>query len=86
MIASEIIKTDGLQLIRPRKEEHTKGTPWQYDVKEPFTGSKKGFVYLDQFTKGAMKTVYNAMNDAQREKYDNIFITRLIDFTWKCVN
>jgi len=86
MTASEIIKTEGLQLIRPRKIEHITGTPYQYDVKEAFTGSKKGFVYLDQFTKSAMASVYNAMTDDQRAKYDNIHIMRLIDFTWKCVS
>lgn len=63
MTASEIIKSEGLQLIRERKVEHAKGEPWQYDVKEAFTGSKKGFVYLNAFTKNAMRTVYNAMKD-----------------------
>ncbi|MCK9431585.1 MAG: hypothetical protein M0R00_01340 [Candidatus Omnitrophica bacterium] len=86
MTASEIIKSEGLQLIRERKVEHAKGEPWQYDVKEAFTGSKKGFVYLDAFTKNAMRTVYNAMKDEQKAIYDNIHIKRLIDFTWKCVS
>lgn len=85
MTASEIIKSEGLQLIRERKMDHVKGEPWQYDVKEAFTGSKKGFVYLDAFTKNAMRTVYNAMKDDMKAKYDSIHISRLIDFTWKCV-
>lgn len=85
MTASEIIKDDGLVLIRERKEEHTKGKPWQYDVKPAFTGSKKGFVYLDAFTKSALKAVYNALSDENRQRYDNIHILRLIDFAWKNV-
>jgi hypothetical protein len=85
MKASEIIKLEGLQLIRPRKVEHVKGEPYQYDVKEAFTGKKKGFVYMDAFTKNAMRTVYNAMNPEQQAKYDNIHILKLVDFTWKCI-
>ena len=85
MIASQIIKSEVLVLIRPRKVDHIKGTPYQYDVREYGQGNKKGWIYLDNFTKSAMKTVYNAMKEEQKAKYDNIHIARLIDFTWKCV-
>ena len=85
MKTSEIIKNDGLVLIRARKEEHTKGAPWNYDIKEAFTGKKKGWVYLDQFTKSAMRAVFNALSDSAREKFDRIHIIRLIDFTWSHV-
>jgi hypothetical protein len=86
MKASEIIKMEGLQLIRPRREEHVKGEPREYDVKEAFTGSKKGFVYLDITTKNAMRTVYNALSESSRAKYDTVPFMRLVDFTWKCVH
>jgi len=82
MRISEIIKDEGLVLIRARKTTHEKGTPYDYDVKEAFTGKKKGWVYLDRFTKSVMKTVYNAMSDDNKAKYDNVHIIRLIDFTW----
>ena len=85
MKASEIIKTEGIQLVRMKKIEHKPGTPYQYDVKDAFTGSKKGFVYLDAFTKSAMLQVYNALNDNQKALYDNISMKRLVDFTWKVV-
>ena len=82
MTTSEIIKQEGIMLIRNRKEEHEKGAPWTYDVKEAFTGKKKGWVYLDQFTKSAMVAVYNALNEEMQAKFDRIHINRLIDFTW----
>ena len=85
MKASEIIKEDGLVLIRPRRVEHTKGQPYEYDVREYGQGKKKGWIYLDNFTKSAMKAVYNAMTDDQKAKYDNVHFLRLVDFTWKCV-
>ena len=83
MKASEIIKNDGLVLIRQRKTDHKKGQPYQYDVREYGQGKKKGWTYLDNFTKSAMRAVYNAMKPEQQEKYDNIFFLRLVDFTWK---
>ena len=86
MKASEIIKNDGLVLIRARKEDHIKGTPWNYDIKEAFTGKKKGWVYLDHFTKSAMKAVYNALSDNAKKKFDRIHIIKLIDFTWDHIN
>ena len=70
MKASEIIQEDGLVLIRPKKVEHVKGQPYNYDVRDYGQGKKKGWIYLDQFTKSAMRTVYNAMNEAQKAKYD----------------
>ena len=82
MRASEIIKNDGLVLIRLRKVEHVKGTPFEYDVREYGQGKKKGWTYLDNFTKSAMKSVYNAMKPEQQATYDNHFILRLVDFTW----
>ncbi len=85
MTTSEIIKMEGLQLIRPKKIEHEKGTPYQYDVKEAFTGSKKGFVYLDALTKNAMRTVYDALSDEHKKKFNNIPFMKLVDFTWKMV-
>jgi len=82
MKASEIIKDDGLVLIRLRKIEHEKGKPYQYDVREYGQGKKKGWTYLDQFTKSAMRQVYSAMKPEQQATYDNHFFSRLVDFTW----
>jgi hypothetical protein len=85
MTATDIVQKDGLMLIRNRKEDHEKGTAWNYDVKEAFTGKKTGWVYLDSFTLSALKAVYNAMSEENKAKYDTIHINRLIDFSWKFV-
>ena len=85
MTATEIVNRDGLMLIRNRKEDHVRGTTWNYDVKEAFTGRKRGWVYLDNFTLSAMKAVYDAMHEDSRAKWDTIHITTLIDFVWKHV-
>jgi len=86
MKVSEIIKDEGIVLIRPSKKEWVKGQPIDYDVKEAFTGKKKGWCYLDAFTKSAMRQVYNALKPDKQAIYDNIPITRLIDFTWEVVS
>ena len=86
MKAQEIINevlSGGVKLIRPRKEEHVKGTPYEYDCKEAFTGSKKGWIYVDSFTASAMKRVFNALSIENQAKYNNIHFQRLVDFTWK---
>ena len=65
MKASEIINKTGLLLVRNRGE-HTKSTDWEYDVKEAFTGNKRNWIYLDNFTLSAMRTVYNALSDISK--------------------
>lgn len=74
---------NGVLMIREKKIDHVKGEPWQYDVKEMFTGKKKGWIVLDAFTSSAMLQVYNAMNPEQQSKYNTIHFLRLVDFTWK---
>lgn len=84
MKLSEIItQKDGLLLIR-----HTKGStaaPYEYDVKQWPCGSKKGWTYLDSFTLSAMKSVYNALNDKNKAKVNNIPLTRYVNFCWEQV-
>ncbi len=84
MVASEIIKRiteeKGCVLIRYREPI---SKPYQYDVKEPFTGNKKGWVIVDLFTASAMMTVYNALSEINKPKFDLIPFNKLVDFTWK---
>ncbi len=82
-IIKEIVETKGCVLIRPRKEDHIKATPWQYDVKEPFQGNKKGWTLLDLFTASAMLKVYEALKDENKTKFDRLHINTLVNFTWK---
>lgn len=89
MIASEIIKqvveTSGALMIRNRKEAHIRGEDWQYDVKPLFSGSKKGWTIMDLFTAGAVLSIYNALSEEHRTKFNKIHLTKLIDFTWRHV-
>jgi hypothetical protein len=85
MTISQILQNEGLVLIRPRKEKKEKGESWEYDVKEAFTGKKKGWVYLDAFTKSALRAVLNGLNDENKAKIDRLHITTLINFAWKHV-
>lgn len=88
MLISEVIKkvTDEHQavLIRLRKG-HVKGQPYEYDVKELFTGNKKGWVVLDGFTASAMLAIYNGLKPENQDKFNLISLPKLIDFTWKHV-
>ncbi len=85
-IIKEIVETKSCVLIRPRKEGHIKATPWQYDVKEPFQGNKKGWTLLDLFTASAMLKVYEALKDENKTKFDQLYINTLVDFTWKHIS
>lgn len=86
MTASEIVKQvtseKGCTLIRYRKPLEK---PYQYDVKGPFIGNKRGWVMVDLFTASAMLTVYNALNPEHQNKFDSIPFQKLVDFTWKNV-
>ena len=90
MVTSQIIKqvvdTKGCVLIRPRKEDHVKGNPWQYDIKEPFQGNKKGWTLVDLFTASAMVKVYDTLKDENKGKFDRLHINTLVDFTWKHIS
>ncbi len=82
-IASVATK-DGAQLIRYRKDSVFSGTA-QYDCKPMFTGSKRGWTMVDSFTASAILAVSNALNEANRAKFNNLPIDRLVSFCWKHV-
>ncbi len=88
MTISEIVKQSqdsGAVLIRYRANSHKETGTAQYDCKPMFTGSKKGWIALDVMTSGAILAVYNALNETQRAKFDNIPLGKLVDFCWKHV-
>jgi len=84
MKASKIIQDNGLAQIRPRKG-HIQGQPIEYDVRIGQQGKKKGWIYLDAFTKSAMRKVYNALSEETRKTYDNVSILKLVNFTWSVI-
>jgi len=84
-IAKKVLDDHTALMIRERKG-NVLGEPREYDVKELFTGNKKGWQIIDAMTANAMCTVYSALSsDAHREKWDKIPLFKLIDFTWSCV-
>ena len=86
-IIKQVIETKGCVLIRPRKEEHLNNTPWQYDLKEPFQGNKKGWTLLDLFTASAMLKIYDALEkEENKARFDRLHINKLVDFTWKHIS
>lgn len=85
MKASEIIKCTYPIAVRNRKEDHIKGTPWQYDVKEIFTGKSRGWVVMDMLTIQALKVCYEALSEESKAKFDRMHINTLVNFAWKHV-
>ena len=88
MLASETMEhvlKNGISLMRYRKKEYVKGQPIQYDVKEAFTGNKKGWVYIDAFTASAVSQIFKAINEKNQFKFNCLPIQTIIDFTWKHV-
>ena len=88
MKANEVVAhvlENGVSLVRHRKGDHIKGQPYHYDVKDGFTGKKKGWMYFDTFTASAVQQVYNALSPEHQEKFNRIPMMRLVDFTWNHV-
>lgn len=78
--------------------EHVKGEPWNYEARyienedyvyEEGEGDQlkveDGWILLDLFTASAMATVYDALNEDSKAKFDCLHIISLVDFTWKHV-
>jgi hypothetical protein len=74
----------GCKLIRRRKENGPENEP-QYDVKDAFTGKKRGWIYLDHFTASAVMAVYSRLSPENQERSKKIPLTKLVDFAWKYV-
>jgi hypothetical protein len=65
-------------LVRPRK-----GEPTQYDAKPAFTGSKRGWFYLDAYTASAISKVHAALNESNRAKFEALPITRMASVAFR---
>lgn len=81
--AGIVTATQSYKLIRPCKAQ-AEGAPIQYDVK-PYEGAKRGWVLLDGMTAQAVTLVYNALDQARREKFDRMSADRALSVVWKCV-
>lgn len=97
-VAAQVVERHQALLIKPYNTD--KGQPIEYEVKMPgglpdetdeVEGRKppkklRGFILLDAVTAKAMKTVYEALQE-QRNKalWDTVSLTKLVNFTWKCI-
>ncbi len=77
--AAQHVKSNGCSLMRQRKDSA------EFDVKEAFSGKKRGWFYMDAFTASAICAVYDALNEANRPKYAALPLPKLISVTWKLV-
>jgi hypothetical protein len=57
----------------------------EWDVKPAFGGNKRGWFYMDAQTANMLITVYNALSEENRAKFNRIPLNRLVDFGWKHV-
>jgi hypothetical protein len=85
-IVDIITNTPSGQAVLVRSRGKNDSGEWQYDVKELFTGRKKGWTILDSFSQSAIRAVYNAINDANKAKFNNLSLPVLVDFAFKHVN
>jgi hypothetical protein len=67
-------------LARPRKD-----APGEYDCKDFFSGSKRGWVAVDSFTASAVVSVSDQLNETNRAKFHSLSLLRMVDVTWKLV-
>ena len=70
----------GCSLMRARKD-----APGEWDVKPALTGRRRGWFYMDIQTANMLVTIYNALSEEHRAKFNRIPLMRLIDFGWKQV-
>ena len=84
-IVDIITNTPSGQAILVRTRCKDDSGEWQYDVKELFTGRKKGWTILDSFSHSAIRAVYNAINDANKAKFNKLSLPVLVDFAFKHV-
>lgn len=80
---------DGALMVRPCKKQETRDCEGkllpEYDVKELFTGKKRGWVILDSFSASAVVAVYEALSAENKAKANRIPLMRLVDFAFQHV-
>lgn len=89
-VANQVVAEKSAYLIRYRKDSVLAGVA-QYDAKPLFTGSKRGWTMLDLTTASAVANVGKAVmesptiSDANKAKFNNWPLGKLVDFCWKQV-
>jgi hypothetical protein len=72
-----VLETKTAHLVRVRKNE-TK----VYDIKEAFTGNKRGWIYVDVFTASAVMQLHAKLDETVKAKYENLSLMRIVDIAW----
>lgn len=73
-----VVSEKSCKLLRQRKDE-----PLQFDVKDSFTGKRRGWFYLDHFTASAVTQVYNAVSEENKAKLARLPLPKLLTSVWK---
>jgi hypothetical protein len=81
-ISKKIVSEKSAVMIRPRPRTETTA-PWEYDVKDLFTGKKKGWILLDLFTASKMLLVFNAIKPENQTRFDMLPLDKTVDFCMK---
>lgn len=71
---------EGCMVFRP-----TKDRPGEYDVKPYFTGGHRGWIALDHFTASAIVTVYDALNEVNRERFGKLNLVKMASVAFKLI-
>jgi hypothetical protein len=79
--AEMVVETKSACLIRPRK-----GVDAEYDVKEAFTGKKRGWALLDLFTASAVTAAADKVGVAERAKMNRMSPSSLTTLAFKFVS
>jgi hypothetical protein len=81
-VARTVTEQKQCHLARARKEQ-TPGEPIQYDCKPTFTGSHKGWFYVDLFSASAIVQVYDAINEENKVKYGRLPLPKMASIAFK---
>jgi hypothetical protein len=91
-IAQQVLETKSAVQMRYRKNPAGKDLVLrdesgniQYDVKDLFNGKSRGWQVFDLFTAGAFCTVYNALSDENKSKFDRVQMPKLLNLVWSNV-
>ena len=81
-VARAVVTEKQCHLARPRQEQ-APGEPIQYDCKPTFTGSHKGWFYVDLFSASAITQIYDAINETNREKYSRLPLPKMAQIAFQ---
>lgn len=79
-VARLVASTKGAHLFRQRRDVTDRH---EYDVKEIFTGNKRGWTLLDLFSASAICSVWDALKPENQEKYARMNLPAMASTAFK---